>query len=365
MPVSLKTLENEFTEISKSQPELLARHATEAGQIEKAASLWGKAGQRSLDRSALVEAATQITQAVNQIAVLPATPALRSQQIKLQVALITPLIHVKGYAAPETKVAIEQARLFIQRAEALGEAPDDPLLLFSVLYAFCTANIVGFNGDVVRQLAAQFLVLAEKQGTTTPLLMAHRVMGMSLLYTGDIAEACVHLEQAIALYDPAEHRSLATRFGGQDARTHALCYLSWALWFLGYPEAALAASHRALSDAREIGQAITLMTTLTLTTFSFIFCGDYATAKTQSDELILLVNDKGGLYWKPLGMMNQGWLLALTGKASNAVELITSGITAYQSTGSTNFKPLRLLHLARAYAELVRSMKLGAQLAKR
>jgi predicted ATPase len=347
----VETLENQFADIAENQPELLARHATEAGQIEKAASLWGKAGQRSLDRSALVEAATQITQALNQIAVLPATPALRGQQIKLQVALITPLIHVKGYAAPETKVAIEQARLFIQRAEALGEAPDDPLLLFSVLYAFWAANIVAFDGDVVRQLAAQFLVLAEKQGTTAPLLIAHRIMGISLLYTGDIAEACAHLEQATALYDPAEHRSLATRFG-QDARVHALSYLSWALWFLGYPEAALAASHRALSDAREIGQAATLMTTLTLTTFSFIFCGDYATAKAQSDELILLADEKGGLYWKPLGMMNQGWLLALTGKASNAVELITAGITAYRSTGSTNLIPLRLSYLATAHAEL-------------
>jgi predicted ATPase len=348
----VETLENEFTEIAESQPELLARHATEAGQIEKAASLWGKAGQRSLDRSALVEAATQITQALNQIAVLPGSRALRSQQIKLQNALITPLIHVKGYAAPETKVAIEQARLFIQRAEALEETPEDPLILFSVLYAFFAANIVGFKGDVVRQLAAQFLALAEKQGTTTPLLMAHRVMGISLLYTGGIAEARMHLEQATALYDPAEHRSLAMRFGGQDARAHVLSYLSWALWLLGYPEAALAASRRALSDAREIGQATTLMTTLTLATFSSIFCGDYATAKTQSDELILLADEKGGLYWKPLGIMNRGWLFTLTGKAPDAVELITSGIAAYRSTESTNFMPLRLSHLAIAYAEM-------------
>ena len=88
----VETLENQFAEIAENQPELLARHAAEAGQIEKAASLWAKAGQRSLDRSALAEAATQITQALNQIAVLPATPALRSQQIKLRVALITPLI---------------------------------------------------------------------------------------------------------------------------------------------------------------------------------------------------------------------------------------------------------------------------------
>src|ERR1700688_1634824 len=131
-----ETLESRFGEIAESQPERLARHCTEAGLIEKAASLWGKAGQRSLERSALVEAVEQITRAINQIAALPATPALRREQIKLQVALITPLIHVKGDAAPETKAAVEQAHLLVERAEALGEPPEDPLLLFSVLYGF-------------------------------------------------------------------------------------------------------------------------------------------------------------------------------------------------------------------------------------
>ena len=67
---------------------------------------------------------------------MPATPALRREQIKLQVALITPLIHVRGYAAPEVKAAAERARLLIEQAEALGEPPEDPLLLFSVLYTF-------------------------------------------------------------------------------------------------------------------------------------------------------------------------------------------------------------------------------------
>src|ERR1700686_1965531 len=90
-----------------------------------------KGGERSLDRSALVEAVEQLTRALDQIAVLPATPALRREQIKLQVALITPLIHVKGYAAPETKAAVERARLLIEQAEALGEPPE-PLLLISV-----------------------------------------------------------------------------------------------------------------------------------------------------------------------------------------------------------------------------------------
>ena len=70
-----ETLESQFAEIAENQPELLARHCTEAGLIEKGAGLWGKAGQRSLARSALVEAVAQFTRALNQISSLPATPA--------------------------------------------------------------------------------------------------------------------------------------------------------------------------------------------------------------------------------------------------------------------------------------------------
>src|SRR5262249_10892930 len=158
------SIEAHFNDIAESQPELLARHCTEAGLVQKAALLWGKAGQRSLSRSALVEASEQFTRALDQIATLPATPALRRRQIELQVALITPLIHVKGYTAPETKAAAERARLLIEQAEVLGETPEDPLLLFSALYGLWAENFMAFNGDVVRELAAQFLALAEKQG---------------------------------------------------------------------------------------------------------------------------------------------------------------------------------------------------------
>ena len=66
----------------------------------------------------------------------------------------------------------------IEQAEALGEPPDDPLLLFSVLYGFWAANLVAFNGDAVRDLAAQFLALAEKQKATGPLMIGHRMMGV-------------------------------------------------------------------------------------------------------------------------------------------------------------------------------------------
>jgi hypothetical protein len=115
-----------------------------------------------------------------------------------------------------------------------------------------------FDGDVLCELADQFLALAEKQGATGPLMIGHRLMGASLMFTGDIIEGKAHFDLAIALYDPAEHRLLASRFG-QDIGVVILSNRSWAMWVLGYPDAAIADSERALKDAREIGQAATLM----------------------------------------------------------------------------------------------------------
>ena len=223
--------------------------------------------------------------------------------------------------------------------------------MFSVLYGFWVASNVAFNGDLMRERAAQFLALAEKQGATGPLMIGHRLTGTTLLYTGEIAQGQAHFDQVLALYDPATHRPLATRFG-QDARVATLTFRSLGLWMLGYPEAALADAEHALRFSREIGHAATLMYALAGTTLAHILCGNYSTANMQSDELIALADEKGGSFWKAFGMMNQGCVLALTSKASNAVKIFSSAIAAWRSTGSTLWLPLFLSHFSNAYAEL-------------
>jgi predicted ATPase len=281
---------------------------------------------------------------------LPATAALRREAINLQVALITPLAHVKGFAAPETKAAAEQARLLIEQAQALGEPPEDPLLLFLVVYAVVIESFVAFNGDKVLEGAAQFLALAEKEGSAVPLMIGHRLQGGGLVFTGRISESRPHFDRAIALYEPTKHRQLAMRFG-QDARVSVLSFRSLALWMLGYPDAALADTHKLLSEARDIDQAATLMFALVYASIIDIHCGNYAAAKTRLDEVVALAEKKGALFWKTLGTIWRGWLFALTGKASDAVQMISSGISALRSTGSTVMMPLYLACLARAHAE--------------
>jgi predicted ATPase len=344
------TIERQFADIAEAQPDLLARHYTEAGLIDKSAVLWGKAGLRSQSRSALVEAIEQLTHALNQIATLPSTPALRRDEIELHVALINPLMHIKGHAAPETKAVAERARLLIEQAEALGEPPKDPLLVFSAVYALFTANFVAFNGDVLRERAAQIMALAERQRGKGPLMLGHRAMHVALVHTGCFAEAVVHADQALALYDPVEHRPLATRLA-LDPRITALTR-SRAVWALGYPEAGLAGTEQALSAAREAGNPASLMNALAMTIVTQLISGNYVIAQAQSDELIALAEERGSVFWKTAGMLGRAGGLALARKASNAVGFFTAAIPAWRSTGSRLYLPVWLSLLARAYAEL-------------
>lgn len=345
-----ETIERQFAETAESRPEILAHHYTEAGLTEKAASLWGKAGQKSEARSALVEAVAQLTRALNLIATLPSTQELRREQIKLQVALINPVIHTKGFAATETKATIERARLLIAQAEALGEPPDDPLLLFSVLWAFWVAAQVAFDGDLMCNLAAQFMALAEKQSDPVPLMIGHRQIGISLFYTGAPAEGRGHLDQAIALYEPAKHRALASRFG-IDPRVVTTFVRSYCLWALGYPEAALKDAHDAIKFARELHDIGGLMGALKHAV-AYILSGNYAEAAEHAQELVSLAEEKNARFWKAEGSGNQGILLTLAGRASEAIEISTSAIAASRSTGATLWAPFRLQYLARAHAEL-------------
>jgi predicted ATPase len=289
----------------------------------------------------------QFNRALDQIATLPVTPALRHEQLEIQIALLSPLGHIKGFGAPETKAAVERARVLIEQAEALGEPS---LQKFSVLFGLWVANLLTFNGDAICQLAAQYLALAKERGAAIQLMTGHRIMGTSLMSTGHIASGRVEFDKGIALYDSAKHRPRTTRFGS-DVRVALLVCRSWALWMLGYPEAALGDTDHALREAREIKQTATSIFALLHAPLPYICSGNYATGNTVVDELIALSDEKGAEQHKAAGMLFRGCLLAMTGKASDAVRVATAGISTFLS-GQTMWTPFFLAYLAKAYADL-------------
>jgi tetratricopeptide (TPR) repeat protein len=347
------SLETEFGELVSSQPEVLARHSAEAGLSEKAARLWAEAGRRSLARSALLEAAEQLSRALGLIAPLPSTPDLRRLQIRLQVELSNALIHTKGHAAPQTQAAFDQARRWMEEAQAQGDVPEDPLVLYSILYGSWVANRMKFRGDVVLPLARRFQELAEADRATVPLMIGHMIAGISLVLTGGLARGRAELDRAVALYDPGVHRPLATRFG-HDVRVSATAWRAFAAWALGDTEAALADVDLALSDARQMKHAASLMFALSHGALTLLHAARYERARELIDQLIDVAESKGTDYWKAYGLVLQGWVAALTGDPAQAVGKITSGMEIMRSTGATAYAPWYLSILARAYADVGR-----------
>ena len=327
--------------------------------------MWGKAGQRSLERSALAEAAEQLTRALDQIATLPATPALRREEIKLQVALITPLIHVKGYAAPETKAAAERARLLIEQAEALGEPPEDPLLLFSVLYGFWVANLSSHSTAMSCANSRRSSCAGEKQEATFPLMIGHRLMGNVIAVYGRFRGR----PSALRSRDRALRSCRASSAGDAFWPRHPgrnLVLSAVGLWMLGYPEAALADADRALKLAREIGPCRHTDVCTGLDVLHAI-----STAETTRQQKRMWMNlsrwrtKKAPCSGRRVGMVLQGCLLALTGKASDAVHMLTSGIAAWRRPDQ-HFGAVVCCHIWRKpMRNSANSTRLGAALARR
>ena len=203
----------------------------------------------------------------------------------------------------------------------------------------------------MRGLAVEFLALAEKQKATVPLMTGHRLMGVSLLNTGNFAEARTHLDQR----DRALRSCRASCIGDPiwPRRSRSSLILS-----VADPLVARLSRHcpcgcgpcgQGCARNRTSRHFVACAGPLSMT---HIHCGNYAVAGAQLDEVVALADETGALLWKWVGRVDQGCVLAASGKASDAVRMITSGITAWRSTGTTVWQPVYLLYLARSYGEL-------------
>ena len=106
-------LENSFPYMIEAQPELLAHHLAQAGSIERGIDYLRKAGQRSIERSANVEAIGHLTGALGLLQSLPNSPERKQTGLDLQVMMAQAMIASHGYAAPSTLRILLQAKELI------------------------------------------------------------------------------------------------------------------------------------------------------------------------------------------------------------------------------------------------------------
>jgi predicted ATPase len=128
----------------------------------------------------------------------------------------------------------------------------------------------------------------------------------SLIYSGDYRAALAHLETAVSLYLPDEHRDDTLRYG-QDIGVSAFVHLSLALWHRGYPDQSARAADRALALSRQLGHAHTLAYAFWFAGMAAVFARDVATVCARGDDCVALASEHGFPLWAAGGRILQGW----------------------------------------------------------
>ena len=152
----------------------LAMHFERGRDAQRAVQYLRQAGQRSMERSAYVEAVAHLTRGLEVLQTLPDTPERTQQELTLHIALGAALIATKGYAAPE----VEQ---IYARARQLCHHLDDPQQRFPVLHGLRSYYQTRAEYQTARALGEQLLTLAQQAQDSAMLLAAHRAVGTTLL----------------------------------------------------------------------------------------------------------------------------------------------------------------------------------------
>jgi predicted ATPase len=347
-------LEERFPETAETKPEVLAQHYCEAGLAERCVEYRLRAGQRAAELSANLEAVGHLTKGLEVLSTLPESLQRDELELALQSALGMPLIATKGYAAPETGAAYARGQ---ELCERMGRA--DRLL--PIVYGRWAYNVVAGEHETGRRLAEQFLSLVEGQADTALELVGRRILGMSLLHLGELQAGRSRIEQALRLYDPRRHRSLAFRFG-QDQQASGLAFLALVSWLSGFPDQAARTIERALGVLEALNHAnsrgyVLVWGAATLAQLRH----DVAAVRKHVDEVVALAEEHGLGLWLAYGKVFRGWVLAQQGRQEEGTAELVKALAECQATRTRVHRPYHLSLLAEALHRSGRSEEaLGA-----
>jgi class 3 adenylate cyclase/predicted ATPase len=336
-------LKNDYPELVENQPEILAHHYQEAGNHQLAIRCWFESGQRALAHSANVEAIANFRNALQLLNALPETSERTKQELDIQLALGIPLIAVQGYAPAETREAFSQARALCLR---LGNIPE----YFQALFGLWGHSWMGGKNDDALQMADEFL--SQSRALSDPVLpmVAHRVMGSTLLTIGDFQSSANHFEEAIRLSLSKGKQPLYNLYM-VEPQAASLLLLSWDLWFLGYPDQSLSRVSEALALAQDIGHPYTIAFAHYMTSVVHLLRGEADRAFESAEKSFEMSQEQRFSLYVTLSRISRGRALGDLGRFGEARAEIVLGIDEARRRGIGFMRPMMDSWLAEMHAK--------------
>jgi tetratricopeptide (TPR) repeat protein len=340
-----RALEERFADIVASQPEIVARHFTEAGLVDPAIDYWLKAGHLALSRSANAEAVKHLGQGIELTQSQAPTGERLRKELDFYLALGPATAATEGYATPET------LRVFSHARDLLGDRGTSTEQM-TVLWGVYLAHSMRGENIAAREVAHRCLALAAGHEHPGMLALANRFMGQTLWMMGAFVDARFHLDRTLDLCAANQETITSYRRFGADDEVSALSALSRTLLILGYPEHAAAVAGQALARARSMGLPFTTALALDGEALLGALGADLKRAAVHADEAMAHSIEHSLADYEQRARFIQGALLAQSGDPQHGIELMQSAIAAIERTNNVNRRTLYLGHSAAAHASL-------------
>ena len=326
-----EALEGQFADIVESQPELLARHCTEAGQIERAVPMWVQAGSNAARTSASTEALRHFNKALDLVRSMPDDKARNRHELAIQINLGHVHVTAKGFGAPEAGASYARAR-------DLANDLQDQSQLFTSMWGLWLFNNTQPGKGAARSLSEELLALGARTADSGQMLQACHASWTTNFIIGDFGYTSRQARRGRELYDASEHRTHKYLYAGHDPGVCSRIFGAASAFVLGFPDQALSLVREASDLAKTLNHPLSLIIGELFRTLVHLFRGEPRDAMPILDRAVRVATEAG----IPRGMWANflnGWALAVDGGAEAGVSRALLDFDAPGAAGQELLRP--------------------------
>jgi class 3 adenylate cyclase/tetratricopeptide (TPR) repeat protein len=329
--VVARAIDEQFTTLKDADPEVLAHHWTEAGEIEPAIAQWASAGQAAEARNAFIEALESYHQAVALLTQLPESPERDSREMELRQSVVKMLNVTRGYSATETLAAIERFGALAEKSGKVQQLTNWATSSSTAAnWAASRSTTALVSGDLAAggALADQALELALRAGDLSNVAGAHVNQIVARHWRGDLDGAEKYFTAGLKFFeDPGLRRT-----PGGPILT-ALGIASSNAWMLGQIEVARGREAQMMA-ATNVNNPYEVAWSGVLAARLHLDLREYEQAEALAAQAVELSEKHKFAYPAALSRVALGQARAHLGRETEGVTMIRHGIAGLLEAGA-------------------------------